>query len=106
MSTQKCTPGPWRHRNGTVFRDSGAPLASEEIAVCFIASKTLIAIKKLRENVPVAPLNERAANANLIAAAPDLLEACRNVFECEADLPYKTVGLLTMALNKAEGWTV
>lgn len=99
MSEQKHTPGPWSHHNGAIFRDPGANPNAEGVAVCFIASK------KLRDNVPVAPLNERPANADLIAAAPDLLEACNDAFTCGADLPYKTVELLSMALNKAEGWT-
>lgn len=74
MSTQH-TPGPWA--SSDQFRDEGAPLfvatmartGNERRIVCRISNK-----------VSGRPLeDEDYANARLIAAAPDLLEAAQKV---------------------------
>jgi hypothetical protein len=54
---KKHTPGPWKHAGGTGGWDCVKP-KSGGLAIC-----------NLVENNP--------ANATLIAAAPDLLEACK-----------------------------
>lgn len=51
----KHTPGPWN----VAFGEDGLVIDAPESGICTVDS----------------PLSERAANAKLIAAAPDLLEA-------------------------------
>lgn len=49
-------------------------------------------------------LEEQLANARLIAAAPELLDACINVTEeSAADMPYATYEKLLQAIKKATG---
>lgn len=95
------TPGPWRYFRGT------HSVWSVEKAICIMAGP------KTRE------CEERDANARLIEAAPDLLEACnaaqwfiRNGIElgfirmpdadCQ-DPAHMTPGLIDAAIAKATG---
>lgn len=82
----KHTPGPWTHsEDGVIVDAAGKQLAS------------------------VFP-RDRAANARLIAAAPDLLEACRAALYGVVDRggpdglsQTEVVDYLTAAIAKAEG---
>lgn len=64
--TVKHTPGPWIFAYGSVYR--GDETINDENAP---------RIALMDRNEPTTQPTERDANARLIAAAPDLLEACR-----------------------------
>ena len=68
MTTEsvKHTPGPWKHVRAT-NNGSGGYIDSDDVQICEIAWQHDTAIDK--------------ANARLIAAAPDLLEALISVEE-------------------------
>ena len=72
MNTQH-TPGPWRVTTAKVMAENGR-------AICLIENR------KLHEG-----FQESSANARIIAAAPDLLDALqRFVTACDAYLPEPT----------------
>jgi hypothetical protein len=87
----KSIPGPWTAKGYQVF-------ALEEHPLRIIAYARGLNIK---ERTP-----EDEANARLIAAAPDLLEACEDFVEM-AETPYKDTRLLVQrakaAIQKAKG---
>ncbi|GFM73801.1 hypothetical protein PSCICL_47930 [Pseudomonas cichorii] len=62
MTKHKHTPGPWRHEGPDYFHDFNILSPCDSLAVAAVVSN-------MRE------LPEIAANAKLIAAAPELLEA-------------------------------
>ena len=71
----KHTPGPWRHYAGMVVRfgENGAN-------ICELSEPRAVAVvehKRCRLGSP--NRDEAQANARLIAAAPELLEACNAV---------------------------
>ena len=75
MDNQKHTPGPWNVTNT-------APSNALDIAIIFDAqSQVVCSVPKGSSNVPML---ERRANARLIAAAPELLEACLAMIEWDA----------------------
>ena len=83
MSTDtKHTPGPWK-----VSRDTRTIFASTEGAGVLIrgVEQTIPQIAHVIGNGFAATLEEQKANARLIAAAPDLLSACRDVLEALDD---------------------
>jgi hypothetical protein len=63
----KHSPGPWHTKTGE--RAQGAIGA-------YLSSGLLVAVARYSQNPEISPEAARA-NAQLIAAAPDLLEACR-----------------------------
>lgn len=66
MSNVKHTPGPWSSAS------DGAEVFSPELApICFVHGANIESQYRTSENV--------LANAQLIAAAPDLLAACKRV---------------------------
>ncbi len=84
------TPGPWELRGSRLVTDSQGVLIAENIGA----------------NYPGTP----EANARLIAAAPDLLAACKRMSEALRNAPHETQnayqGILTdidNAIAKAEG---
>lgn len=87
------TPGPWRVENSVLN---------------IIAQPTpylpdgLIAATRYLGNAPERE-TEHAANAALLAAAPDLLAACRKVVNNWGDLHPKDLQQLRAAIAKAEG---
>jgi hypothetical protein len=92
----KSTPGPWKIRNHWIT-DSTEIVTIGTIQVVTPLDATL--------NIDLevgAPSNP--ANAHLIAAAPDLLEACKYALQEleEENFPH-TKDALTKALTKAEG---
>lgn len=85
----KHTPGPWdkiQHREG----DSR------------VGAKTLIAIVY---SEAYKDTENQKANANLIAAAPDLLEAAQQALRILESMPNEgsTYGVLERAIDKAKG---
>src|SRR5437868_3901379 len=74
MSDQKYTPGPWKSRiaspsDATLIVAGPAPDGDGYERICTV---------RAREDRDYSKDDDRAlANARLIAAAPDLLEACR-----------------------------
>lgn len=89
------TPGPWARDGVTVFADLGDGINACDIAVMI--------------NDGVLPLAQKEANACLIAAAPDLLEACKlakstlNVNGHTEQERAGAVRICNAAIAKAEG---
>lgn len=86
----KHTPGPWKHFDNYVITHDG----EEQICVC-------------GEDWTA---NNVQANTKLIAAAPDLLEACQNIYDnmCDRDElndeegnEYNEVRIIREAIQKA-----
>lgn len=91
------TPGPWKAQGNAIWTDTDTtPFRVADVTVS-------------------APMNniDHKANANLIAAAPELLEACEYVLELieqhstemsEAGVPQGTMqNWLEVAIKKAKG---
>ncbi|WP_152907249.1 hypothetical protein [Pseudomonas aeruginosa] len=74
MSKQSYTPGPWEQRNNRVF--SGGK------CICSNVNAASPTTQNIAEDVAMS-----IANAKLIAAAPDLLEALVALVECEQTTP-------------------
>ena len=96
MNKPKHTPGPWRVKRSTHFAQNDI---KEYFWVGFgpIGDETPIFKKDLTEN---------EANARLIAAAPELLEACLAIFNRDIDDPDgydKAFDLVRSAIAKATG---
>lgn len=95
------TPGPWYYEFGTdayvtASRDSN-PEGSPIVAVASCASRSR-------------PGHENRANARLIAAAPELLEAAQAAWNCIAELSptqarVETAQMLQAVIDKATGST-
>lgn len=89
---QKHTPGPWE----LGIDDHLQEVTSLDGVVC--------QLYEYGEIKPAKRMRNSEANARLIAAAPDLLEACINVTgEPAADMPYTTYEKLLQAIKKATG---
>lgn len=95
------TPGPWDVYDG--------PNDKKELTVNYIDKSGQI-IMVADCNSAYAPPKERDANARLIAAAPELLEACKAFLdmEIEIDMEYHkafkvVIDKVTAAIAKAEG---
>jgi len=82
----KHTPGPWKaehyniHPHIEIWSDNG----ETNTRICYLQDHVV----------------ESCANANLLAAAPDLLNACKNIVWNRNDA---TVRLAMAAIAKAEG---
>ncbi len=74
MRKQSYTPGPWEQRNNRVF--SGGK------CICSNVNAASPTTQNIAEDVAMS-----IANAKLIAAAPDLLEALVALVECEQTTP-------------------
>ena len=92
--TQKHTPGPWTYR----FRSGGTTIEPEN-------DDRVLAVVRITRDV-----GDADANAKLIAAAPELLAACRNALDAlylmgddESHLAYRQAAVkeLEAALAKA-----
>lgn len=99
MSESKSTPGPWRvvPRDGNRHRHNDIMSGNKRVAS--IGEST------------IGSLRESAANARLIAAAPDLLEACVRLLRFNEELcadmnvstHYPSADYARKAIAKAEG---
>ena len=82
------TPGPWVSGDGmTTGRLVSAPNVTA----------------KARRNVAHVGGPDREANARLIAAAPDLLDALQNLENDDGSIPYHAWALVQAAISKATG---
>lgn len=90
----KHTPGPWKVDK---YIDSGKP----SLSVSANGSEVAQASSWAGDGA-----DEAGANARLIAAAPELLEACREAKEVLDDLPCgaaEALKKIDAAISKAEG---
>lgn len=91
MSKMKHTPGPWFVSNGDLLRvarsNGGSPIV-------------VAGVHKIGSRGG-ACLGDPLANARLIAAAPDLLEALKMV--SGVDLHHEVLAAVDAAIAKAEG---
>ena len=94
-SEQKHTPGPWLFWGARILRKEGGEPREADIAEVEIKHDA----------------KETQANGHLIAAAPDLLEACKEMYEAyelcgsQPDYDHQSVAMkkAEAAINKAEG---
>jgi hypothetical protein len=93
------TPGPWIVENGLqVWRDG--PSAARSPRIC--------TLRNAADPVDQLPADQMAANARLIAAAPDMCEALKTLlFNCRhgngLEAQYQALDKAESALAKAEG---
>jgi hypothetical protein len=93
------TPGPWIVANGLqVWRDG--PSATRSPRIC--------TLRNAADPVDQLPADQMAANARLIAAAPDMYEALKTLlFNCRhgngLEAQYQALDRAESALAKAEG---
>lgn len=96
MSAAKHTPGPW----STDEADHDAPY--QDITICGGRHRRICSV--WIDDAPVHDYNaEQKANARLIAAAPELLEALRKAKT--ASLPTEVRDVVNAAIAKATGGT-
>jgi len=77
MSTH--TPGPWTLGSPTVIHhDYPEPYDSETVSVRGANGAGIVSLSGGHQHVPFVGIEEYRANARLIAAAPELLEACKH----------------------------
>jgi hypothetical protein len=94
MTAAKHTPGPWA-------MDDNCPLV--------IVDKDGSSIGEMSAGDPFIPDDQQLANARLVCAAPDLLEACEAALNLMGDLGVgsdsPTKELVWKAICKARGWS-
>lgn len=108
----KHTPGPW-HYDSWKYINPGTGAIDRTVPVVVTAKFRIaeMASDEGNDNPYTIPLSEAEANARLIAAAPDLLEACKQIKAAYAHLtPYehgeeaeKALDAIDAAIAKAEG---
>lgn len=107
MSDAKHTPGPWDANTGYANPEF-LPLMKNQRVRVIMSSNPDCDVAYLQN---LRPKEEEAANANLIAACPELLQACKAVLN---DTGIKAMGIyqwqdakvpamLASAIAKAEG---
>ncbi len=109
---KKHTPGPWEYRNGNAYKDEKL-LASAWMTERAVelnndvewdkGKESWLSYRNRTEEERNYEAEVREANAELIAAAPDLLEACDAVMKCQRGkhLPAEVVLQLGNAIAKA-----
>lgn len=98
MSKSKHTPGPWIARDGD-SRGNAWTIGVPSPASFNVKSPVVASIFGSSGR----PIEEKIANAYLIAAAPDLLEACKFVVNNTPVHMVKGYNKLCAAITKAEG---
>ena len=91
----KHTPGPWRNIDNVIYTkaETHANCRALEIATVVVKEKAI-------------PMSQLIANARLIAAAPDLLEACKKahgLISLDTSEAANAADILNDAIKKAEG---
>lgn len=95
----KHTKGPWRVRSTETIH-----LIEAEALKSFTGTRVFVAEIHFWSNGHGPSREQALANAHLIAAAPDLLEACRYIVEAgETGDEMRAIELARAALSKAEG---
>ncbi len=99
----KHTPGPWTVHTTLRPDEDDDPMGEYlvEPAATNLTQRYLDAEYDTPELDDVHTENQ--ANASLIAAAPDLLIACRAMLECQANLCESCIRLARAAIAKADG---
>ena len=119
----KHTPGPWKFREYAqtdemlaearslgleptryINNDGSVPVSAAETGICTVSCQTPFR----RGSGHRAECDERDANARLIAAAPELLEALQHAHDCLAASGWEgdpRMHKIIAALDKAEGRT-
>lgn len=88
----KHTPGPWDY--GWEIQPNGCPTVGHKgLMVCMVAHSAKDPDQK----------ETALANANLIAAAPDLLEALENLENDAGQMPDHAWQMVKSAIRKAKG---
>jgi hypothetical protein len=95
MSESKHTPGPW-------YWDDGYRASEDRKTWSLIGSHGYGILSCDGEENSPQGLNDHA-NARLIAAAPELLDALRDMVSDHADLSEKTLSFARAAIEKATG---
>jgi hypothetical protein len=100
----KHTPGPWKAEWGT-FRLAGQPDRLNQCVIGTPKNSNGGQIVTTTIRGPLHDIEEAKANAHLIAAAPDLLQAAKNmVQQLRAEFgPHFEATALERAIEKAEG---
>jgi len=103
MTTEaKHTPGPWFHRPEELHEGKHRVAGRCPSVYTVIDGKAFGIADALRiQVVPPGRDDIAEANARLIAAAPDLLEACRKALTC-ASINSDVAALIRAAITKAE----
>lgn len=99
MNEQKHTPGPWKIANLYPLPDFGETYQ--------ITAHGVPTVARVNTDYAGMGLGEGEANARLIAAAPDMLAALKNIVELQADhgrlnLP-ECAAIARTAIQKAVG---
>ncbi|MBX4211723.1 MAG: hypothetical protein KW806_02965 [Candidatus Yanofskybacteria bacterium] len=104
----KHTPGPWSvmfHNSGNIGSRDVCEIWADKIGSVALAKR--IVHRAVGANPKIErPLAEARANAHLIAAAPDLLEACKIALDDnrkQADGSLKVQKILLSAIAKSGG---
>ena len=90
----KFTPGPWRNGKEADDALTRSIYSPDNLEICFLSASN-----------PLEFRGEQEANARLIAAAPNLLEACKEVLNMppQFNIPCDLVNKLGQVIAKAEG---
>lgn len=103
--TTKHTPGPWCLNNGAIIGNNGGTFVAEEPRLqwqaTFLKDSNSLPVEKQQQIIA-----EAKANARLIAAAPELLEALRLARKYVADMPIlgdEDLAIIDTAIAKATG---
>ena len=104
----KHTPGPWAiyccepgQRNGMIYSES---LPESSASICDLVADTCIKDNDRRRGDKWVFSDRRAADARLIAAAPDLLAALESVLlDANVEMPAERAALIQSVINQAKG---
>lgn len=106
MDTQSHTPGPWKHGTPGNGRFCIYSAASHGRGICVMSNTQKISPQELEKYGDHGLNLEALANARLIAAAPELLQALHqvraNFMKPNASLGFP-IALVDAAIAKAEG---
>ncbi len=99
------TPGPWSARGRGGMSDGGSTMMHSHFRGDIVHNRRTIISSSSLLGIQGDTPSEAEANARLIAAAPELLEACRDAVRVayEAEMGADWVAQMRKAIAKAEG---